>query len=237
METITHSWSEDQVKRLNECLDNGDTIAFWCSDAKGQPCNGGTTIVPAETGDIISLKEVSHTTLCTSDALHGTLVPNEFVGPRVWVCAFRHDVKKNNNKVGAITREYLGEILASDSILPSISARLGEKNLSGASLPNSRMFSMDLNLVDFRKADLTNSKITKCNLAFADFRGATLTGVNFEGCQIAGTTFDEGALEALGFDTTIDGIVIKSNKSLSILEKIGMLFNDIFLDNAVLAIA
>lgn len=44
MTTNTH-WTDTQRTRLRACIEAGDTIAYWCSDAFGRPSNGGNITI------------------------------------------------------------------------------------------------------------------------------------------------------------------------------------------------
>lgn len=212
MNEIQTHWTEAQKLRLNECIENGDVIAFWCSDKQGTPCNGGSSEVQASPGLINCLPSTT-TELCSDKALHGTTKPNAFLGERVWVCAFRRDVKHEasaKGKLGSLEREYIGEVLPTEAMDSSVMLRLGVKNLAGASLMLSHAKMMDLSSVNFAHADLSGSRFIKCLMRHADFRGANLTNVDFTDSYIFGAKFDSGALEKLGFEMDKDGYAIKS---------------------------
>jgi hypothetical protein len=82
-------------------------IAYWKSDKKGQPANGGSGTV-AESG----LRETISGPLkiCTHNALHATIEPTKHKGERLWLVAMRGELQFQGDKVGALDREILAEI-------------------------------------------------------------------------------------------------------------------------------
>ncbi len=83
-------------------------LAFWKSDKKGLPANGGRSKVPAHVGMIEEIKGPLH--LCGAGALHATLDPDKWSGERVWLVALHGEVAIGENKVGALKREILAEV-------------------------------------------------------------------------------------------------------------------------------
>ena len=49
--------------------------------------------------------------LCTHRALHATFIPPKWKGERVWIVALIGEVATKDDKVGALTREIIGEAL------------------------------------------------------------------------------------------------------------------------------
>ena len=86
----------------------GAKLAYWRSDAKGLPSNGGSSNVPASVGII---EEVAGPLqVCTRHALHATLAPWNYQGERCWVVALYGEVQEQGDKLGALKREILAEL-------------------------------------------------------------------------------------------------------------------------------
>src|SRR6185312_8968887 len=108
--TIPHfdaKWVPEQQARLQIAREAGATLAFWRSDSKGNPSNGGRGIEPAAPG-------VTHTApgplnLCTRGTLHATLIPPKWEGERWWIVAMYGEIAWEDDKCGALKREILGE--------------------------------------------------------------------------------------------------------------------------------
>jgi hypothetical protein len=157
-------WKPSQRRRLTECIKAGCTIAYWNSDAWGRSANNGNTeIEPARAGVVHTCKGPLQ--LCGPGALHATMTPHKWRGTRVWVVALHGEVKSQDDKVGALKREILGEVLPNESwISPSVCVRIrssGHADLRGA----------DLRGADLYGADLRGANLYGANLYGADLRG------------------------------------------------------------------
>jgi hypothetical protein len=109
--TILHfaaKWPADQQRRLTELKEQGATIAFWRSSADGRPCNGGYG-EPVYPGLVQTTPGPLR--LCEAGTLHATLNPDKWQGERWWVVALIDEVVHDSSKMGALTREILGEAL------------------------------------------------------------------------------------------------------------------------------
>ena len=100
-------WPEPLRVRMDALKAAGATLAFWRSDASGQPANNGGRITPAAPG-------VVHTApgplrVCQSGTLHATLIPPKWKGERWWIVALTGEVQWDDDKCGALKREILGE--------------------------------------------------------------------------------------------------------------------------------
>ena len=87
----------------------GLQLAFWRSDDKGQPSNGGKKVQTAAPG-------VVHTApgplnLCNAGTLHATLIPPKWKGGRWWIVALTGEIIGDEEKYGALSREILGEAI------------------------------------------------------------------------------------------------------------------------------
>jgi hypothetical protein len=101
-------WTEKQRSRLEAIWNSSSAIAFWKSDKKGLPCNSGTELEPAAPG--ITHNSSGPLKLCSVGTLHATMNPDKWKGERLWVVALFGNVKRENDKFGALEREILGEI-------------------------------------------------------------------------------------------------------------------------------
>lgn len=99
-------WPETQRRRLVELRAQGATIAYWRSDADGRACNGGSN-EPVESGTVETVD--GPLKICTEQALHATLLPPKFDGPRWWIVALIGEVQESDTKLGALKREVIGE--------------------------------------------------------------------------------------------------------------------------------
>jgi hypothetical protein len=106
---FSEKWSDAQRARLEELKALGAKIAFWRSKKDGQPANGGKLSKAAEVGDVH--KVAGPLELCTNRALHATLIPPKWEGERVWVVALIGETTGDDEKMGALEREIIGECL------------------------------------------------------------------------------------------------------------------------------
>lgn len=106
---FARKWTEPQRARLSELQKLGITIAFWRSDSDGRACNGGDSKRIAAAGLV---EEVAGPLkICSRHALHATRVPPKWQGERVWVVALFGEIQEQEDKLGALKREILGEAL------------------------------------------------------------------------------------------------------------------------------
>ena len=191
-------WGPKQRNRLQACIDRGDTIAYWCSDANGRPCNGGThNGWFAKPGLIQKLD--GPVTLCGPGALHATLEPHKWKGARVWVVALSGIVQKDENKLGASVREFLGEVLPEEAFSESVGVRLRRTdlycaNLYGANLSGADLSGADLYCANLSGADLSGANLYCANLSGADLSGANLSGANLSGADLSGANLNRANL-------------------------------------------
>jgi hypothetical protein len=83
-------------------------IAFWRSDAEGNPVNGGSFSVPVSVGRVEEIK--GPLKICTNRALHGTLDPKQWKGERWWIVALHHPVQIQGDKIGSLKRTILCDL-------------------------------------------------------------------------------------------------------------------------------
>jgi hypothetical protein len=100
-------WTPEQRERLRHHMDAESTIAFWRSDENGMPANGGQTIKPASPGVVHTAQ--GPLTLCAAGTLHATLTPIKWVGDRWWIVALVGEVIGDDEKLGCLHREIIGE--------------------------------------------------------------------------------------------------------------------------------
>ena len=99
--------AEPERARLAALVAEGATIALWKSDHGGRPCNGGSG-TQARVGLVEEIKGPLR--ICTASALHATNDPTKYRGERLWVVALFGEVAAQGDKVGALRREFVGEI-------------------------------------------------------------------------------------------------------------------------------
>ncbi len=164
-------WKPSQRKRLQDCINAGATIAYWNSDTFGRPTNGGTHDGwQARVGLVQEIPGPLE--ICGAGALHATLSPHKWKGTRVWVVALHGEVKRQEDKFGALRREFLGEILPEEGwVSASVAVRVGA-DLRGANLEGANLRDAYLRSADLRSADLRGAYLRDAYLRSADLMGA-----------------------------------------------------------------
>ena len=109
VDAFASKWPDTLRSRLAALRREGATIAFWRSDAAGQPANDGCPLEQAAPG-------VVHTApgplaLCRAGTLHATFLPPKWKGERWWIVAMLGEIASDGDKVGALQREIIGEAL------------------------------------------------------------------------------------------------------------------------------
>ena len=169
------SWNCEQVERMNVLAnDPAMKLAFYCSDQHGRAINGGTKNLICYAGAIHELVEPLE--LC-GNALHATYTPHHWRGCRVWVVALQNS-RIDGNKLGALYREIIGEILPEDCISASIGVRIGLLNLSGASLTNANLSNANLSNANLSNVNLWNADLSYANLSYANLSNVNLSNAN-----------------------------------------------------------
>jgi hypothetical protein len=102
-------WSAEQRARLDQFVTEGATIAFWRSNKHGLPANGGRSVIPAAPGVVHA--DIGPLNLCAAGTLHATLIPPRWEGSRWWIVALTGEVAGDDEKLGALRREIIGEAL------------------------------------------------------------------------------------------------------------------------------
>ena len=105
IEVYSSLWSYAQREKLR--LSKGK-IAFWKSTKSGMPANGGNG-APVSTGMV--QVDSGPLNLCRPGTLHATAIPPKWEGDRLWIVAMHGKTKKENDKVGALKREIIGECI------------------------------------------------------------------------------------------------------------------------------
>jgi len=96
--------------RVEELTPDPDvTFGFWKSDKNGLPSNGGEWREPARSGLVQEVKGPLE--ICTRRALHATVQPEKWEGERVWLVALFGETQRKEDKMGALKREILGEVV------------------------------------------------------------------------------------------------------------------------------
>ena len=181
-------WKPSQRKRLRECIASGASIAYCNTTAHGLPANGGTG-GPLRTGLVQAI--AGPLQLCGPGALHATMEPHRWKGSRVWIVALHGEVKRESDKLGALCREVLGEVLREESwVSASVAIRVGENltraNLTGANLTRANLTGANLRGENLTRANLTGANLRGANLTGANLYGADLTGANLYGANLRG---------------------------------------------------
>ncbi len=101
-------WGVGQQQRLVTLRLEGARIAFWRSRQDGTPANGGRGM-PAYAGKIETVSGPLR--ICSENALHATVIPPKWKGDRWWIVALIGEVQEEGDKLGALTREIIGECL------------------------------------------------------------------------------------------------------------------------------
>jgi hypothetical protein len=85
----------------------GVKLAYWRSTANGQPANQGVKIDAAAPGVIHKVS--GPLKICTSRALHATLIPPKWKGEKWWIVALHGEVVGDDEKMACLEREIIGE--------------------------------------------------------------------------------------------------------------------------------
>lgn len=101
-------WPQAQQARLAELQQAGTPLAYWRSDAQGRACNGGSN-EPVKPGTIETARGPLKT--CRRGTLHATLLPHKWNGERWWIVAMHGEVVHDDDKLGSLKREIVGECL------------------------------------------------------------------------------------------------------------------------------
>jgi hypothetical protein len=80
------------------------TIAFWRSHKDGTPSNGGRG-KKAKEGLVEEIE--GPLKICTPNALHGTLRPQDWKGEHWWIVALHEPVQAADNKMGSLKRTFI----------------------------------------------------------------------------------------------------------------------------------
>ena len=103
------NWPASQRQRYEELVATPDTtLAFWKSTTDGYSANGGDRTVAAVPGAVEEI--AGPLRICTRNALHATMAPNNWKGERLWVVALFGEVQVQEDKFGALKREIIGEV-------------------------------------------------------------------------------------------------------------------------------
>ncbi len=86
---------------------SGAEIAFWRSDSEGRPSNGGSGTV-AKIGLVEELPGPLN--ICNRGTLHATMEPGKWKGERLWIVAMHGEIQRDDDKIGALKREFLAEV-------------------------------------------------------------------------------------------------------------------------------
>jgi len=103
-----NSWTDELKSKLSSAVDRGGFLAFWKSDKHGKASNNGSRDFTAEPGLVQEVQGPLR--LCSRNALHATLHPDNWNGDRLWIVALYGEIHSDSDKAGALKREILGEV-------------------------------------------------------------------------------------------------------------------------------
>ena len=106
---FSKKWDEAQQLRLAALRAAGAKIAYWRSDERGLPSNGGKLSTPAAPN--VVHHDEGPLRLCDKGTLHATLIPPKWEGSRWWIVALHGEVIGDDEKFGCLKREIIGECL------------------------------------------------------------------------------------------------------------------------------
>jgi len=83
-------------------------LAFWRSTSEGKPANGGQgeAVYPGMVQEVPGPLR-----LCSSNALHGSLQPQDWKGERWWLVALFEPVQREGSKIGSLKRQIIMELV------------------------------------------------------------------------------------------------------------------------------
>ena len=188
-------WTPAQRVRVAELYANGWALAYWCSDAHGRPVNGGRGVTASP--GAVHVGDALRPVLCVVGTLHATYEPHRWQGVRVWVVALEPPIATSNEKLGALRREVIGEVLPEEALCPSVAVRLGRvdcldgANLDGASLVRASLDGARLVGANLDGANLVEASLIRANLDGASLVGANLDGANLDGASLVGAKWPD----------------------------------------------
>lgn len=118
-------WTPKQRNHLRRLIKSGATIAYVVTDRHGRPSNGGPATRAWQVRPGLIQRVQGPLELCGPRALHGTLSPHKWRGERVWVAGFVGEVRREDDKLGSLQREIVGEVYPECAVSDGVGARLG----------------------------------------------------------------------------------------------------------------
>jgi hypothetical protein len=211
-------WTKRQVRSLNKAIREGATIAFTLTGPEGEPCNGGESSQDQYARPGLTQESKGPFKLCYPGVFHATLEPHRWEGSRVWIVALygKVECEANTYKLGALKREFIGEVLAHEAMDPRIGIKLGRKDLAGSDLSGASLYEADLCGADLSGAKLHGAYFYRVNLSEANLRGANLSyetlyetdlsKANLEGTNLRWANFNKASLsEANLYKANLNG--------------------------------
>jgi uncharacterized protein YjbI with pentapeptide repeats len=204
-------WTKRQVQSLNKAIREGATIAFTLTGPDGEPCNGGVSPQEEYAKPGLVQESKGPFEFCYPGVFHATLEPHRWEGSRVWIVALYGKVQKEGNayKLGALKREFIGEVLAHEALDPRVGVRLGRKDLAGADLSYANLYKVNLSEASLYRAGLyganlhgarlSGAGLSEANLSGADLTGADLSGTNLRGAYLNGANLSCADLTGADF--------------------------------------
>jgi hypothetical protein len=189
-------WTKRQVQSLNKAIREGATIAFTLTGPDGEPCNGGTSLPEGYARPGLVQKYECPLGLCQPGVFHATLEPHKWNGSRVWIVALygKVECEANTYKLGALKREFIGEVLAHEAMDPRIGIKLGRKDLAGADLRYANLYKVNLSEASLYMADFSGAYLYMANLSEASLNKASLYRADLGGANLSGADLGDARL-------------------------------------------
>jgi len=184
-------WTPRQKNHLRRLMRSGAEIAYVVTDRHGRPANGGPSNREWQVRAGLVQKIDGPLKICTKNALHGTLQPHRWKGERVWLAGFVGELQREEDKIGCLHREIIGEIYPECALSESVGIRIGRRDhlsgadLSGADLSGAYLSCANLSGADLSGANLSGANLSRANLSCANLSWANLSCANLSGANLS----------------------------------------------------
>ena len=198
-------WTPKQRNHLRRLIRQDATIAYVVTDRHGRPANGGPATREWQCRPGLAQVIPGPLALCGPGALHGTYQPHRWRGERVWVAGFVGEVARQEDKIGALHREIVGEVFPEQALDHSVGARLGRRdlycaNLDGANLDGANLYRANLDGANLYRANLDCANLVRAHLYCANLDGANLDGANLVCANLDGANLVRANLVRANLD-------------------------------------
>ena len=181
----TTGWTAKQRNHLRRLMRDGAVIAYVVTDKHGRPSNGGPATREWQVRSGLVQTVQGPLEICGPRALHGTRSPHKWFDERVWVAGFVGEVQKEEDKIGSLQREIIGEVYPETAVDPSAGVRIGCRNLKYANLKYANLAYANLEYANLACANLKYANLAYANLACANLKYANLAYVNLKCARFA----------------------------------------------------